>query len=403
MDVFIARQPIFNKKNKVIAYELLFRSSMNNSYHSHDGDKATLDLINSISTIGIDNVLSGKKAFINFTDNLIKEGIPAIITPNILTVEILEDIEPTPDILFECRKLKSLGYTIALDDFVFHPKYYELIKLADIIKVDFRKTLGHERKDIIDKINSKNIKFLAEKVEDIKEFDQAAEYGYSYFQGYYFSKPIILKGKGIPSSKIISFKILHELSKEDVDIKNLKGLILQDVSISYKLLRYINSSIYGFKNKITSIDHAIVLLGEKELVKWLYIIIIKDMGEDKNDELINNSLIRAKFCELLCIKCGDISNSINTYIMGMLSLIDAILNRPLIEIIKELYLPINVSDALLGKNNYYRSILNLVISYEKVDWDEVINYSKRLSLSGKIIANIYMEALKWVKDFNLEA
>lgn len=398
MDVFIARQPIFDRNDKLVAYELLFRSSLKNSYDNQDGNKATIDVISNIATIGINNVLSGKKAFINFTGQLLQAGIPVMLEPSILTVEILESVEPSPDIIEECKKLKSLGYKIALDDFVFSPKYKELLNFVDIIKVDFRQTLGLERKYIIDRIKPKEIKFLAEKVETVEEFNQARAYGYTYFQGYYFSKPIILKGKGIPPNKKVGLRLLCELSKEEIDNKTITGLIAEDISITFQLLKYINSSVYGFRDKISSINHAIALLGQKELVKWLYTVVIKDMGKDENSELVTNSLIRAKFCEMLCMKCGDTENSVNAYIMGMLSLIDVILHRPLEEIIKELYVPSTVKDALLGTNNSFHPIFNLAISYEKANWCEVMNACKKLSISEKDISNIYIETLKWLKS-----
>lgn len=399
MDVFIARQPIFDINNKVIAYELLFRNSYDNLYKNDDGDKATLDVIYNLSTIGINNVISGKKAFINFTEKLIKEGIPATISPDIITVEILETVEPSRDIIAECQNLKRLGYTIALDDFVFDKKYEELIKIADIIKVDFKITKGNERRDIIRKVRSKNIKFLAEKVENIEEFREAIDYGYSYFQGYYFSKPVIVSGKGIPVNKLISLKILQELNKKELDMKKMEELILKDVSIPYKLFKLINSSVYGFNSKINSIGRAIALLGEIETRKWLYAILIKNIGENKNNELINYSLIRAKFAELIVSKSSCKCDPVNAYVMGMFSLIDSILNRPILEIINELFIPAEVEDALLGKDNCLNVVLNLIISYEKGQWDETIRCCEKISVSSEDLASSYIEAIKWIKKF----
>lgn len=398
MDVFIARQPIFDINNKVVAYELLFRSGYDNIYNNDDGDRATLDVMNSLSTIGINNVISGKKAFINFTDKLIKEGIPATIGPEILIVEILETVEPTREIILECQNLKRLGYTLALDDFVFDRKYEELIKLADIIKVDFKITKGNERRNIINRIKSKKIKFLAEKVESIDEFHEAINYGYSYFQGYYFSKPVILSGKGIPANKLINLRILQELNKKEPSMKKLEELILRDVSIPYKLFKFINSSVYRFDNKINSVSRAIALLGEIETRKWLYAVLIKNIGENKNNEIITYSLIRAKFAESIVTKSNCNCDPVNGYVMGMFSLIDSILNRPILEIINELFLPTEVNDALVGVDNALNIILNLIISYEQGQWDETIINCEKLSISPEDVANSYIEAIKWVNN-----
>ncbi len=399
MDVFIARQPIFDRNNKVIAYELLFRSDYNNLYNNDDGDKATLDVIYSLSTIGIDNVICGKKAFINFTDKLIKDGIPEAISPDILVVEILETVEPSFDIVLECQNLKQLGYRIALDDFVFDEKYKELIDIVDIIKIDFRITKGKERRDIINRLKSKNIKFLAEKVETIEEFNEAIDYGYSYFQGYYFSKPVIITGKGIPTNKLVSLRILQELVKSELNIKKIEELVLRDVSIPYKFFKLINSSAYGFNGKIGSISRAIALIGENETRKWLYAILMKNIAGNKNDELITCSLIRAKFAELIVNKCSCNCDSITAYIMGIFSLIDSILSRPISDVLNEIFLPSEVNAALLGENNYLGTILNLIKSYERGEWDKTIIYSEELSVSSEDILDSYIEAIKWVKNF----
>lgn len=399
MDVFIARQPIFDRNNEVIAYELLFRNDYNNSCNNDDGDKATLDVIYSLSTIGIDNVICGKKAFINFTDKLIKEGIPEAITPDILVVEILETVEPSFDIILECQNLKRLGYRIALDDFVFSTKYNELIDIVDIIKIDFRTTRGRERSDVIKKIKNKNIKFLAEKVETIEEFNEAIYYGYSYFQGYYFSRPIIISGKGIPTSKLVSLRILKELGKDELNIRRIEELILRDVSIPYKFFKLINSSAYGFNGKISSISRAIALIGQNETRKWLYAILMKKIAEDKNDELITCSLIRAKFAELIVTKSNCNCESITAYIMGIFSLIDSILCRPICEILSELFLPPEVNTALLGEDTSLGTVLNLIKSYERGEWDRTIVYSEELSISSENIIDSYIEAIKWVKNF----
>lgn len=196
MNAFIARQPIFDCNNNVFGYELLFRNGSQNFYNSLDGNAATLNVIsNTFYSLGVDTVTNGKKAFINFTEELLKREIATLLPPELVIVEILENIEPTDEIISVCKKLKDKGYTLALDDFVFDTKYNKLIELADIIKVDFTITKGYERRNIISKINSNKIKFLAEKVENIDEFREAQSYGYSYFQGYYFSKPVILSGK----------------------------------------------------------------------------------------------------------------------------------------------------------------------------------------------------------------
>jgi c-di-GMP-related signal transduction protein len=400
MNVFLARQPILDRFNKLIGYELLFRDSEKNAYQSDDGDKATIGVIkDSFINIGIDKVTGGKKAFINFTENILKSGIFTVLPPKSVIVEILEDIEPTEEVLELCKKLKVLGYEIALDDFVYSSKYRKLIELADIIKVDFKTTKGYERKKIIDKVNSSNIKFLAEKVETIEEFNEAVSYGYSYFQGYYFSKPLMVSGKRISEDKVIYMKLLQEINSDSFTINSVENLIKRDLSLSYKLLKLINSANYSFRREIKSIGQALALLGEIEVKKWLYLIAFKTIGEDKPEIIIINSLTRAKFAELIAEKIKTTINSFNSYLIGMLSMVDLLLDRPLEQILEELRIPIEVKDALNGiSNNNYRKLLNLVIEYEKGQWDKVSDISKELDLDEKWLPNIYYEAILFIKS-----
>jgi len=395
MDIFLARQPILDRFYNLVGYELLFRNSDKNIYQNQDGDKATIEVIkNSFINIGIEKVTGGKKAFINFTENILKSDIFTVLSPELVIIEILEDVEPTDEILELCRKLKGLGYTIALDDFVYSNKYIDIIKLADIIKVDFRITKGYERKKVIEQVNSKNIKFLAEKVETVEEFNEAVSFGYSYFQGYYLSKPLIISGKRISENKQIHIQLLQEINNGDFTIDSIENLIKRDLSLSFKLLKLINSADYGFINEIKSIKQALALIGEKEVKKWLYLIVFKTIGDDKPNIILINSLTRAKFAELIAARTGKKINCFNAYLIGMLSMIDLLLDKSLDEILQELLIPMEVKNTLNGiNNNDYSKLLNLIIVYEKGQWSEVSKISKELNLDEKHLPDAYYEAL----------
>ena len=305
MEVFLARQPILDRFNKLFAYELLFRDSERNTYQGEDGDKATIDVIkNTFTNIGIEKVTGNKKAFINFTENILKSDIFEVLPPKSVIIEILEDIEPTGEIVELCRKLKKQGYVIALDDFVYSEKYLELFEIVDIIKVDFKITKGSERKNVINQVNSSRIKFLAEKVETIEDFNEAVTYGYEYFQGYYLSKPLMISGKKIAENKAIYIQILKEINNENFSIESMENLIKRDVSLSFKLLKLINSSYYSFTSEIKSLKQALALLGEKEIKKWLYLIVFQTMGENKPEVIIIDSLTRERFAEIIAKNNG---------------------------------------------------------------------------------------------------
>ncbi|WP_125153592.1 EAL and HDOD domain-containing protein [Clostridium rectalis] len=398
MDVFIARQPIFNRNEKVVAYELLFRNSEENFYNNVDGNKATCDVItNGFYLIGMERLTGGKKAFINFTETLIKNEIGTILPKHLVVIEILEDVEPTEEIIRACKILKEKGYTIALDDFVFHPKYIRLLDLADIIKVDFRVVVGTERKRIIKTVNNPHIKFLAEKVETREDFNEAISYGYSYFQGYFFSKPSVVSAKDIPANKLAHLKILQELgNKEEVDFNKIENYIKMDMSILYKLFKMINSSAYGFKAKVNSIKQAMALLGVKEIYKWVYVITVRAICKDKADELLKISLIRAKFCEELAKNIN--MDDFDAYVTGLFSTIDVFLGQPMENIMKELPIPEDVKKALIGEENNIRVLLDLIIYYERGDFNKVLLYCKIMDLPKRYIIRSYAKAINWMAE-----
>jgi c-di-GMP-related signal transduction protein len=400
VDVFLARQPILDRYNRLFGYELLFRNSEKNRYQSEDADSATIEVIkNCFINIGIENVTGQKKAFINFTENILKSDIFTVLSPESVIIEILEDIQPTEEILVLCRKLKAQGYTIALDDFVYSSKYLKLIELADIIKVDFQVTKGYERKKVMDRVNSKDIVFLAEKVETIEDFNEAVEFGYSYFQGYYFSKPLIIVGKRISENKAIYLKILKEINSDSCNIDSIERLIKRDVSLAFKLLKRINSADYGFRSEIKSINQALALIGEKEVKKWLYLVVFRTLGEDKPEIIVITSLARARFSELIANKIGLEINSFNAYLIGMLSMVDILLDRPLKQILQELLLPIEVKNTLNGvNNNKYTKLFNLIILYEKGQWDAVSKISRQLNLVENSLQDAYYEAIDYAKN-----
>lgn len=404
MHIFLARQPIFDRNKNVIAYELLFRSSHENAYNSVDGNEATLKVIaNSFYEFDFKSVSDEKKVFINFTEKLITEEIATILPNDDVVIEILETIEPTEEVLNACKKLKARGFILALDDFVFDKKYTELIKLIDIIKVDFMISNGIERKKIFDllKINNK-IKFLAEKVENIEEYDEALALGYSYFQGYYFSKPVIMSAKSIPSNKYTALEIFKLVNQKDFDFSKLESLILKDVGLSYKLTKILKSSAYCIKTEINSIKYAIAFLGEKEIVKWLYVVLLNDLKGESTNELVKISLQRARFCELICNAYNHHEKSFSAYIVGLFSVMDAILNCPMEVIIKDLYISEEVKDGLTKEGNTINSILKLAVSYGKGNWEEAAEYAQKLNVDMNSIPEIYLETLKWTDSINFE-
>ena len=399
MDVYVARQPIFDSNNNSVGYELLFRNNLENKYTGQDGDKSTLEVINNtFFTIGLNNVIAGKKAFINLSDTLLKSDFITALPSRYVVIEILETVEPTIEIIKRCKELKSKGYTLALDDFVFHPKYNQLLDIVDIIKVDFTITIGAERKQIFDLVKNKKIKFLAEKVETKQEYLEAMSYGYTYYQGYFFCKPEILTQKDIPANKMIYLRLIKELNSKEFHPDKLEELIVKDASITYKLLKMINSSAFSIKHKVSSMKLAIAMLGEEEMIKWLYMLVIRGIGVDNSNELITLSLERAKFCEQIAVLSNNKNIAFDAYLTGMLSTMDVILNSPMEKILDELLIGENIKIALTKETNILGIIYLLVKNYEIGNWNMVTILSRDLNINESDIGSTYFDVLSWIKD-----
>ncbi len=402
--VFVARQPIFDRDKNIYGYELLFRNGLENFFdESLDKDYASSKVVlDSLMLFDLNELTCGKRAFLNFTAKVLLSEAALAFPIDAIIIELLETIPPDADIVAVCTMLKKKGYMLALDDFEFAPKYQPLIDLADIIKIDVLATPPEEWSAVIEKSGRKNIKFLAEKVETFAVYNQTRDLGYHYFQGYYFSKPVIVSGKEMPSYKINLMQILKEMHQLEVSISKLERIITRDVAISYKLLRFINSAAFGFVKDIHSIRHALNLLGILEFKKWMSFILLSQMGSDKPNELLINSLIRAKFCELTAESIAHSHLKHDFFLMGLLSLIDAFLDRPVVDILKELPISAEIKNAIQGEDSKLGQVLKLIIHYEQSKWETVSELCTVLKLDESKILQHYFVSIKWANDFSIK-
>jgi c-di-GMP-related signal transduction protein len=409
METFVARQPIFTRQKEIFAYELLYRDNLENRFHEVNGDVATTDVIvNSFINIGIDELSNGKPCFVNFTENLLQKRLPTYFQPNEVVVEILETVELTHELLQICKELKDKGYQLALDDFILHkenPVTYPLLDLANIIKIDFRATTPRMRR-IIEHLSGKyNFKLLAEKIETSVEFEAAVQSGYDYFQGFYFSKPVILSTHDVPEYFQNYFMIINHLDQGEQDLGLITRLIEQDISLSYKLLKLINSPAFKTKNKISSIRQAIVRLGFTELRKWLYILAIRGTASKKSEwsrEIFNNSLIRAKMCELIALHKNKHIESSSYFLTGLFSLMDALLGMEMEQVLSLMPLQEDICEALKGSLNPIRTALDLSVIFERGVWEDIIPLCNQLQIEEKTALDCYYQAFKWAAQLMKE-
>lgn len=406
MDVFVARQAIFDRDLKIFGYELLFRSRSSDVFDGSDEASSTLQVItNSFLSIGSERILGGGKAFINFPQTLLNDERMELLPKQTTVIEILETVKPEPEVIAACRRLKSRGYTLALDDFIGQPGYEALIGLADIIKVNFRALTVAQRAAIRARYGRRGIKMLAEKVETRQEFRQALDMGYDYYQGYFFARPVTLQQKEIGGFRLNYLNLIREIHRPEIDRARVAELIQTEVSLAYRLLRYINSAAFHRKARVGSIRAAIDLLGDDGIRKWTWLAALPTLALNKPSELMISAAVRARFCELLSSGDGLAKREADLFLMGILSLLDAMLDRPLEELLPELHLPADLEEALLKKNsdrNQLSAAFSLVRAYEVADWDTLLQCARQLQVAAERLPDFYLESIVWAQERFME-
>lgn len=351
---------------------------------------------------GIEEVTGNKKAFINFTKEFLINDIATIFPKDYLVVEILEDVLIDSEILTKCKKLKELGYTLAIDDFTYQAGYDELIGLVDIIKIDFKITPVKEIPEIVKKYKRQGLSFLAEKVETREEYNIAVEMGFVYFQGYFFAKPEINSKKKFTPYRESRLKLVTLLNSSNPEFEDISKLIEGDLAFSYEILKLVNSAYYGQRNELKSIRFAIVLLGINEIRKWLYLAFISDLRRNQPEEIINISMIRAKFLESLALRANRSDLAPELLTIGMFSMIDLLLNEPMSNALEEMHFLGEINDVLSGKDTtgFMACCYNIVLRYEKGDWDSAARNATNLNLTVSDLNDAYIDSIRWVQKIN---
>lgn len=392
MHFHIGRQPIFDGNQRVIGYELLYRQREGAFSNVTDGDQATSQIIvNSFWEMGLGKVVGAHKAFVNVTRNFLIHSELLPPPGNQLVIEILEDILVDSEITEAVRDLKQRGYTIALDDFSYHPDLTPLLELADIVKLDVLDLGQDQLGEHVNILRNYPVKLLAEKVETPEMFDHCRELGFDWYQGFFLCRPRVLSGRHMPANRVNAMRMMAKLQRPELDIKGLEELVSQDPSMSYKLLRYINSAAFSPGKKIESIHHAIVYLGEREIRRWANLIALTGV-DDKPEELITTSLVRARMCELLA-GATDAGKKDSAFIVGLFSTLDALMDQPIDTVLEQLPLSPEISEALLHHSGAYARLLDTAIAHERGEWDSV----RASGIEEETVASTYLAALEWAE------
>lgn len=402
---YIARQPVLDSKLKTWGYELLFRAgaenSFSNSENTYDGDTATMSVINSALFDDIDNLTHGAKSLINFTRSLILDDYTQLLKKESTVIEVLENIVPDTEIVQACRSLKERGYTIALDDFFFSNDYHELLQLADIVKIDFIAMGRDEITAMVEKIKPYNVILLAEKIENYKDFEFAKALGCKLFQGYFFSKPIMVKRETIQESKFNKLKLVSEVNSSAFVIDNIEEIIRSDPVLTLRLLQYINSAFFAVRNKVKSVHQAIVMLGPRKIKRWVTVVSASDLNQGRPLELLKESLYRAKFCELIGQNSENVENLDDFFLLGLFSHIDAFFGLPKEALLADLPISQRIKDVLLGVDEesllYYS--LEIAQAMSMGMWDYVDNIAEERALDGNLIKTAYLNAVNQANEY----
>jgi c-di-GMP-related signal transduction protein len=399
MDTYIARQPIFNRQMRVHGYELLHRQGNQNQFMGIDDRRATEELIyNSFLVMDLETLTDNTLAFINFPKALIEKKLPGILPSKSVIIEVLERGKATQDTIDACRELRKNGYTIALDDFTLDEDNMPLLEVADIVKVDYPSvSLDAQRRFI--KQYRRKVKLLAEKIETRQDFAQAMDMGYDLFQGYFFKKPIIIQAKEVNALPANVCFLIKELSRAEPSYSHISAIIERDLSLSYKLLKMVNTVYFGSKQRVTSISRALLHIGLNELRQWVPILMLKDLRKPDNAEAIKLSIIRGKMMDLVAEELGEHRNASEYFLTGLFSFMDILMYQPMEQILNGLPLSGEVKQALMGQPNKYKRCLDYVTCCETASWDGE-KFDDATLLDSKKFMTLYFEALEWTKQLN---
>ena len=396
---YLAKQPILDRHGNTYGYELLFRSGYNKDHALiEDGDAATI----SVATAGFikaqENIDQSKRIFVNFTERLLQEGAPRALPPSVTVVEILEHTLPIPSITKEIIRLKQDGYVIAIDDYSGTADLEDLLNLADIIKVDILGKDFAEIENIFSRLQGKKALKLAEKVEDLPTYTFVKNLGFDFFQGYYFAKPENLKGRTLHSGQFSRLKILWTLNSPQLTTEEIIDLVNADPTITYRLLRLLNSAAFSFSMKIDSVRHAVTLLGINRMRYWLRMVVMSDLAtNDKPQELLLLALNRGRLLEELAEQNEiTIAAPDSLFLFGMLSVIDAMLDTPMPEIIDKLPLSESLKEGYTNPESQMAGYLNLTLALEKGQTPMLHKLCNELGIHIPLVTSASARAMDWV-------
>jgi EAL and modified HD-GYP domain-containing signal transduction protein len=392
---FVARQPILDRDQNLYAYELLFRDGIDNSFQHPDANAACRSTMDSSLLMGLEMLCGDALAFINCTHESLVSEYPTLFPPDRIVVEVLETVQPDESVSRACQNLKRAGFRIALDDFAPGDTRWPLLPSVDLVKVDWKLASQEQIRGMVRNLGGMGLQLLAEKVETRQDFQAAFDMGFHYFQGYFFSRPMIMETREIPAAKLQILLLLREVSKPVLDLKEIERLIKGDASLSFRLLRYLNSPAFFFSTDIRSVKHALLILGERQVRKWISLAAAVHASDSGCTELTRMALARAHFCDNLG---SHLRHSDDMFFLGLLSLMDVVLGVSLDTLLERVPVSQEVKAAMQGKPGRLSPVLHLVQALEAGEWHQCSDLCKELRLDAGLVANLYWQAVSWSRE-----
>jgi len=389
--VLVSRQPIYRADMAELGYELLFRDSETENASFSDGDQATAEVIlNTCMDIGLDALVGQSTAFINFDRNLILGNYCECLPRDRVVLELVEAIKPDAALLKRLKALRAAGYRLALDNFQVTDLSNGLLEVASFVKIDLLANDWSAVKQTLAAVRKHSPALIAKKVETREQFNTCKILGFDYFQGYFFCRPQLVEGRRLPVNRLATVRLITKLNNPDIEVKELEQTIGQDVSLSYKLLRYINSAACSLSRPVNSLGHAITLLGQQQIRTWASLILFSKF-DDKPRDIAVTGAVRGKMCEYLAPVLG-LQRPDKLFLVGLLSVLDAFLNQPLDQILSTLPLEADIVNALLHRSGRMGSALQCVLEYEKRNWREA---QAAVNVKEDLIRDAYRKAVGW--------
>ncbi len=383
---------------KVFGYELLFRDGVEDYFRATDADAASRQTLDTTLQVGLEVLCNGRRGFVNCTREVLLKDYMTLLPSSLAVVEVLESVPPDDLVMAALHRLKQAGYMIALDDFTIDDPRTPLTDFADILKVDLRQNTLEQAAAIAKRYGPWCCRMLAEKFESREEFVAAKAAGFVYFQGYFFRRPEVLQNKEIPANQLNYVRLLQAVSQPELQLRELENLIKTEASVCYRLLRYLNSAAFGIQNEVHSIRHALTLLGEREVRRWIRLVVTLTAGEKRSSELLVSAMTRARFCELLSLRVPQGESDL--FLMGLLSMIDAILEIPMTRILETVPVDHETKAVLLGGPSALRPLYQLMLARESGDWEATIEFARQLGWSDSEVAETYWQAMQWVRQIS---